>query len=177
MVYIPFPDMGTALKNKAIDATFPVEPFVTFISEKGFGLKWIRQSDIVKNPYQDIAGIAFNTDWAEKNRELAIKFMMAWLKGAREYLDASRHKPNRKEVVMIMTKYTSMKDPALYDKMEWAYVNPNGFVNRESLADQIRWYHDNGFLEAGISVEKFIDHSYLERALERLGRYPEPPVQ
>lgn len=177
LVYIPWPDMGTALKNKAIDAGFAVEPFVSAISERGFGLKWVRQADIINNPYQDIAGVSLNSEWAAKNRDMATRFMTAWLKGAREYHEATLLKPNRKEAIGIAVKHTRIKDPGVYDKINWFYVNPNGFVDERSLADQIKWYHDNGYITAKPSVEAFVDNSYLKRAVERLGRYPEPPVR
>lgn len=142
--------------------------------ERGLALKWLKQGDLINKPYHDIAGIAVNSDWATKNRELATNFTVAWLKGAREYLDAALRKPNREEVVKIIIKHTRVKDPAMYDKMEWSYINPNGFVDEASLADQIKWHYDNGFLETRLPVEKIVDNSYLRRAIEKLGSQPEP---
>lgn len=171
--YIPFPNMGVALKNKAIDVAFQVEPLVALHTASGLGVKWKGVSDFLKDPYQDIAGIFYNLDWSKKNPTVARNFMIAWLRGAREYFAADHKGPNRAKVIKIATKYTRIKKASLYDKMEWMNITPNGFFNRESVKDQLEWFHRNGLVPIKPPLHKIIDDSYVKYALEKLGRVKE----
>ena len=61
--------------------------------------------------------------------------MVAYLQAVREYNDAFRKNDPalRPEIVSILSKYTTVKDPALYDRMQLAGLDPDGEVNVESL--------------------------------------------
>lgn len=167
VVTIPFPDMGLALEKKAVEAVITVEPFVTFVEAKGQGSKWKYASDYIKD--WEIASIFYNIPWAKRNPELARNFIVAWLKGVREYNEAARGGPNRKEMISVAVKYTRVKDPALHDKMIWFYINPNGYMGRASVEDQINWYFKNGHITERLALDKVIDDSYVKQALEKLG--------
>ncbi len=169
IVVLPFPDMVAAFKNKAIDVAIEVEPFVAHIEEAGFAKAWFEVSK--ETGPMETGVVFFNADWAKKNHELANQFMVAFLKGARDYYDAMRHGPNRAEVVRILTKYTTMKDPALYDKVRWIGLNPDGFVDVASLKDQVAWYVKHGDMKEPVAIDKVVDNTYLEYALNKLGKY------
>ena len=140
---------------------------------KGYGIKWKVTTDFLES--WEVAGVIYNSNWAAKNPDLARNFMMAWLRGARDYYKAAYFGPNRKEVVDIAVKYTRVKDPALYDKMNWFYITPNGYVDKRSIQDQISWYYKHGYITAGPPLTKVVDDSYVRHALERIGTVEEAP--
>ena len=60
--------------------------------------------------------------------------MVALLRGVRDYEDAYAKQQGRAEVVDVLTRYTPIKDPALYDKIVWIKLPTSGETNVEAFA-------------------------------------------
>lgn len=170
IVTMPFPDMRVAIRTKAVDAVLATEPTATAIREDGTGVRFLGNSEMV--PHLQIAVTFYNQDWAEKNRKVAGEFMVAKLKGQREYYEAMRGGKNRAEVIAILARNLRVKDRALYEKMEWTFMDPNGTLNVESIIDQQEWYHKQGLVPRKAEIDKLVDESYVKYALDQLGVYP-----
>ena len=169
LVYMSWPDMGPALANKAIDVGAIVEPFSTQYEERGLASIWKRASDVIKNPGWEIAVLFYNEDWAKKNPRVANEFMVAYLKASRDMLEAWNRGRNRAEIVDIMIKHTRVKDRALYDRMHWGYVDPNGVILKDSVRDQQEFFAKLGSIPKKVEIDAMIDVSYVNYALEKLG--------
>ena len=172
VVYLSFPDMGPALSSKAIDAGTSVEPFVTLFQDRGFAFPWKRSSDVIQNPLFEVAVILYNKDWAEKNPRTARDFMVAYIRGARDFHDAMYGGKTRAEVIDILIKRTPVKDRALYDRMQWGHIDPNGVVGKESLREQQDWYVKQGSVPKKVDVDEIVDDRYVKFAVEQLGVAP-----
>ena len=172
VVYIPFPDMGPALTSKAIDAGTSVEPFVTLFQDRGFAFPWKRSSDVIRNPWFEVAVILYNKDWAEKNPRAARDFMVAYIRAARDFHDAVYGEKTRAEVIDILIKRTRVKDKAMYDRMQWGYIDPNGVVGKESLREQQDWYAKQGSVPKKVDIDEIVDDRYVKYAVEQLGVAP-----
>ncbi|MBI2849191.1 MAG: ABC transporter substrate-binding protein [Chloroflexi bacterium] len=175
-VIIPPPELGIALEKGAVDAGISVEPGVTAIEKAGQAVRWVQQSKYVNNPYYQIAAVAYSGKWATENADVAKRFAVAHLKAMRDYYSAMMGGPNRKEVINIMIKYFSIKDAGAYDEMSWNNMNPDGFLIKDSIVDQIDWYAKNMASEmpSKPDINKLIDYTFLNYALEKLGRYKGP---
>ena len=73
-------------------------------------------------------------------------------------------------VIEILTKYTTIKDPAVYHKIVVPAFSPNGEMNAQSIKDLQQWYVENGFVQTPVALDEFFDTSYLEHALGIVGR-------
>lgn len=166
-------DMGTALANGSIDAGLPIEPFVTQIVEKGIGVIWKRNDEIV--PRQQVAVVLYSPRFASYKPGLAKRFMLAYIKAARYYNDAFvKGDPDRKrEVVQILIRNTPVKDPALYDRMVMPGIDPNGRVNVDALAAQQNWFLSKGSQKSRVDLRTVVDHQYVDWAIQQLGSYRE----
>lgn len=171
VVTLAHADMAAALANGSIDVALPIEPFVTHIAEKGIGVIWKRDDEIL--PGHQVAVVLYSPKFVEDKAELAHKFMLAYLKGARDYNDAFVKKDagKRREVVQILTRDTSIKDPALYDKMVMPGIDPNGRVNLESLAHQQEWFLAKGSQKARVDLSRVVDTQFADSAVRVLGVY------
>ena len=98
--------------------------------------------------------------------------MLGWIKSVRYYYEAANKGPNRAEVVNILTRYTTVKEAPVYDKVHWSVIDPNGLILKDSINDQQEFYFRSGYVKQKADVDKMIDNSYLDYALEKLGRYP-----
>lgn len=170
IVYMPFPDMRAAFSRKAIDAMVGPDPFPTVYQGEGLAVILTRVAEFLK-PDIEVSSVFYYSDWAEKNSQAAKDFMVAYLKGVREYHEAANRGRNRAEVMDTLVKYTAIKDRALFDKMEWMFIDPNGQVSKESIKDQQDWYVKNGLVPKKVDVDAVVDESYVKYALEKLGRY------
>jgi NitT/TauT family transport system substrate-binding protein len=168
IVYMPWPNMGQAFETKAIDAGMLVEPFSTQYAERGVASTF-KRADVITPPLE-IAVNLYNIDWANRNIDQANAFAVGYLRGVRDFYDAMKGGAQRKDVVSILVKYTRLKDPALYDKTQWGYVDPNGEIDRESLRDQADWHARQGSLAQKVDIDPMIDSRFLDHALQKLGR-------
>jgi NitT/TauT family transport system substrate-binding protein len=96
--------------------------------------------------------------------------MMALLKGARDFNAAFNEGKDRDDIVNILIKYTSVKDPNLYNKMQLSALSGNGSLNASNLQEQIDWLVKYGFVKSRIEADKLIDATFAEKALQEIGR-------
>lgn len=171
LVAIPFPDHRVAFRNKAIDMGINVEPLATLIAKSGEAVIWKRTDDFVNNPYQTIGSLFYNIDWAKKNPEVANRFMVAFLKGIRDYRDTITKGTKREEVIGYFIKHTGIKDRAIYDLMPWYGGNPDGYESKESILHQQDWYFKNGYIDFKLPIEKLVDDRHVDHAISLLGKY------
>lgn len=170
--FISYPQQVNALQNKAVDAAVSVEPLATKAEERGAAVRF--SMDKVY-PNQQIAALFYGGEFIKKSPEVAKKFMVAYLKATRDFNDALKDGkfagPNADEVIDILLANTNVKDRDLFKKMTPNGNNPNGQLNIESLKKDLKFYKDQGFLEADISVEHVVDESFVKAALKELGPY------
>ncbi len=172
LVVMPWPNMGPALETKAIDAGAVVEPFAAIYNEKNIAFPFRRAAQVLTKPYFEVSVILYNSDWSDRNPEQAKAFTVAYLRGARDYYDAMRGGPKRKQVVDVLMKYTSLKDPAQYNQIQWEYVDPNAEFNLDSMRDQEEWYAAQGAVTKKVDVESMIERKFVDYAIGKLGRIP-----
>jgi NitT/TauT family transport system substrate-binding protein len=168
-ISMAWPNMAPGMETKALDGGMVVEPFATQFAAKNISFPFKRAADFMK-PALEVSVVLYSKGWTDKNPDQAKAFTLAYLKGVRDYFDAMKGGPKRAEVVDICIKYTSLKDKAMYDKMQWSYMDPNGEISFEGLRDQQDWYAKNGFVATKANVEAMTDRRFLDYALEKLGR-------
>ena len=82
-----------------------------------------------------------------------------------------RKNRGRAEVVSILTRQLPVRDPDLYDRMGFAYVDPDGRVDEASIADQLQWYTQQGMVPEPVDLTRVVDLGFADFAVQRLGRY------
>ncbi len=158
LVYLGAPEQVAAFEAKAVDASIIVEPWAARLEEKGLTVRF-RLAEQVKGlgPVQ-IAGIIYSGKFMKERRPVAQRWMNAYIKGARFYVERG---PKDDEVVALIEKYTKL--PAKVIKAAIPHFqDPEGRPNLESLADQIAWLTANGYMKAPIPLEKAVDLSFLK---------------
>jgi NitT/TauT family transport system substrate-binding protein len=168
-----FPDMITALNNKAIDAALMIEPFVAIASKRGVGVRFMGVDDIA--PDFQIAGIIYGPEFVAKHPEAAKRWMVGYLKGVRAYLDAVDGNGNKDEVFEALKNHTTnFKDRSALAGVVYPGFNPDGYLNLETIKSSIDWYAEKGLLKAKPKISDLVDYQYLEYALDRIGRRGPP---
>ncbi len=171
--YLAFPDHVSALENGSIDASSTTEPSVTQAVQSGAAVRWVGADEFY--PYQQVATIIYGPDFVEQG-DLATGFMVAYLKGARDYNDALEEGrlqgPNADEIISIIAEYSNITDPELISNMEAAGIDPNGELNVDGMEGDLQTWKDQGLLEnEDVTAEQTVDTSFIDAAVEELGPY------
>jgi NitT/TauT family transport system substrate-binding protein len=169
-ISMAWPNMAPGMETKALDGGMVVEPFAAQFSAKNISFPFKRAADFMKAPPLEVSVMLYSKGWTDKNPDQAKAFTLAYMKGVRDYVDAMKGGPKRAEVVEICIKYTSLKDKAMYDKMQWSYMDPNGEISFDGLRDQQDWYAKRGFVATKADVESMVDRRFLDYALDKIGR-------
>src|SRR6185295_11828080 len=126
VVYIGFPEHLPTYRNKGIDASITNEPTMTRTIEDGVAVR-VAGNDITY-PDQQTAVTFYADNFIRNRRDVAERFMRAYLRGVRMYNDALRDGrlagPKANEVIPILVKYTTIKDESMFRRMVPSYCNP-----------------------------------------------------
>jgi NitT/TauT family transport system substrate-binding protein len=123
-------------------------------------------------PKAQIAMVIASPVFLQQRYDVAICFMLAYLKGLRDYNDAFVYnKGNKNEIINIMTKYTALKDPKTWEQVDVTGLNPDGKMYIDDIKNQYEWYKSNGGIEGTVDMSKAVDTSLDDEALKILGPY------
>lgn len=166
--YIAFDASVTALGNKAIDAALLVEPYVASVVQKAFAVRMWGASDLI-GTMQTLL-VNYSPDFIAKRNDVAQRFMIAYLRGVRDYMDAIEQGKDFDAIVAMLAKPTGISDPALFKKMTLIVNDRNGTIDVDSLKLQQKWYADSGYVQKVQALGPVVDTSYVDRALTMLGK-------
>jgi NitT/TauT family transport system substrate-binding protein len=177
VVYIGFPEHLPTYKNKGIDASITNEPTMTRAIEEGVAER-VAGNDVTY-PDQQTAVTFFSDRFINSRRDVAERFMRAYIRGVRMYNDALKDGrlagPKANEVIAILVKYTSIKDESMFRRMVPSYCNPDGEVNVASLRKDLDFFRELGLIEKkDVSVDGVVDASFAKAAVAKLGPYRAP---
>jgi NitT/TauT family transport system substrate-binding protein len=157
-------DMGPALANGSVAAGWGTEPLPTLFEKQGFSKSF--QSDALKG--RGFTYFFANGDFAKKNQEACVKFLAAFLKGARE-VDASGW--SDPEILGIVAKYTKIAPEVL--KSVPIRVTPDSLAPDLKLAAEMEdYYRGQNVLtyQGKIDFAAFYSQDIVDKALALAGR-------
>jgi NitT/TauT family transport system substrate-binding protein len=167
-----YPQHVSALQNGAVDASVTTEPSLTQALEQGIAVRLPGEDAY---PNQQVAVLLYGGEFIKKQPDVARRFMVAYLKGVRDYNDALKDGrftgSAADEVVKIIAQDSNVKDAALIRKMTANGCNPDGRVNEASLRTDLQFFREAGYLQGNVTVEQLVDHSFVDAALNVLGAY------
>jgi NitT/TauT family transport system substrate-binding protein len=171
VVYMGFPEMLAALKNKGIDGGITNEPTVTRTIEQGFA---VRASSTAIYPGQQTAVVLYADEFI-KRRAIAQRFMNAYIRALRDYNDALKDGRiaglGADEIIAILNQYTRIKDPKVYRDMTPFAANPDGHVNKATLQNDYDFFKGRGLISGHVTVDQVIDNSFADETVRQLGMY------
>ncbi|MGA7487936.1 MAG: ABC transporter substrate-binding protein [Xanthobacteraceae bacterium] len=175
-VYLSFPQQIAALQNKALDGTFLIEPQATVAVNAGYGVRFMDTNEFY--PHQQISVIFYSDKFARDRKDVAEKFMRAWLRGVRSYNDAIKGGKiagaGADAVVATMAKSFNM-NPNLVREMYSQAVEVSGAVNAAGIQKDLDFFRKQGWVSGQISASDVIDMSFAQKASAELGPYQRKP--
>lgn len=145
-----------ALINGSIDFVSLGEPLLTLLSKRGnFDLRFTTEEII---PDFEFGYIMYGERLLRREPELGKKFMVAYLKGVRQYMQGKTDR--NVEIMMKHTKHD--KETCL--KMGWPLIKIDGTVNLESLKKFQNWCLSRGYIKERIEESQLYDSRFVEYA-------------
>jgi NitT/TauT family transport system substrate-binding protein len=169
VVDLPLPDTNAGLANGSLDAAMQIEPLIALGVANGW-FHVLQRSDELY-PDQQNAFILYAADFAGGQQEAGRRWMVAYLRGVRDYLDAFVKNQGRDAVAASLANNTPVKDRQLYDQMVPTYINPNGHLNLRTLVEAQDWFAAHGYIPQKVDVAALIDNQFVDYALRVLGEY------
>ncbi len=162
--------LSEALKGEQLDAVVLVTTHVKDAVDSGFGKVLVDTANEID--YQT-NGLIVSPKFGE-NREAVVRFLRAYLKGARYYDEAVFTKENGElvpgenfeEVVSLTSK--TIEAPEEIVKNTFFYIDPNGELDVEDIKRQINWYYKEDLLGKALDVEEIVNTEYLDEALKTI---------
>lgn len=168
--YIGFGEHVAAYQNGAIDASLTTEPNATVIESEGLATRLGTPPDWYDN--QQLAVILYSESFTQ-NEQAATCTMVAYLQGVRDYVGALEDgaiAEDADEVVQIVSDATGL-DPELYRQITPNWVDPDGQVNEDSLAQDYEFFQSQELLEGEVDLTQVVDSSFADAAVEQLGAW------
>ncbi|SRR5579884_2194043 len=167
-VALGFADQNAALAGQTIDAASQTEPAVTAAVANGLAVRFVGFDEVI-TPFT-LGGMAYSQPFIAQT-DLARRFMVAYLRGVRAYLDAFDKNQGRARVVDVLTRNTAVKDPALYDQMVLPWINPDGAFSLNGYQEVQEYFVRHGIVPQTIDLTQLVDNSFADWAAAQLGPY------
>ena len=173
-VDLGFPDHLIAYRNKAIDAGVTNEPTATLAEREGAAVTAAGSDTLFKS--HQTAVLLYSDDFATRRRDVALRFMRAYIHALRDYNDALSNGrivgPGADEIIATLVANTSLKDAALHRETTPAACNPDGAVAVESVANDLDYFKRMKLIQnPNAKATDAIDNSFAEEVVKELGPY------
>jgi NitT/TauT family transport system substrate-binding protein len=161
---VPMSDSLLALANGSLDGYYDVEPSPTIAVRDGYGVR-VLSSDQVYEGFQST--VVFYGPSMLAQPDTGRRFMVAYLRGVRDYLRAFFDGVDQDRAIADITK----EGIAVPRDVVAGGIDPSGRLNVASLEAIVDWWSKMGALREKPNVRAMIDEQYVDYALERLGPF------
>jgi ABC-type nitrate/sulfonate/bicarbonate transport system substrate-binding protein len=169
LIQLPFTDMTAALSNRNVDMALHNEPFMANALEQGIATRFHSVDEFY--PYMQFSVILYGPHFVRDNPDAARRWMVAYVRGVRDYDNAIFKGIDKDEVVRLIMKQVTIRDASLFDKMAPIGLDPDGKVNGDGVRSDMRWFVDRGLVQQPPDLDRVLDSSFAEYAVSRLGPY------
>ena len=165
---VPYADNPAAFASKSIDFTYGFEPYATTFQSTNVAFLWLTGGSVIPNHVQ--SGIIYGPSMTSQ-QDVAQRWMIAYLKGAREAYRYYNNLPLPDDIAQIVVKYGVQKDAARVKTTPLSPRNLDGGVDRSSVQTDLNFFKANNCIQGSPTVDQVIDNSYADFAVSKLGKY------
>lgn len=155
-------DWVAALANDAVDAFAAVEPFATQFEQRGLVARLVSSATIM--PWFQESFFVASAKYVETNRDVVKRFLMAYVKAARE-VDAAGGKWTPDQLA-ILAKWTRVPEATIGQIPGPQYYGQLGRVKVDSLIRQQDYWASIGQVKTKIDVASLVDATIIEEAIK-----------
>jgi NitT/TauT family transport system substrate-binding protein len=167
-----FPDVLAAMGNRGIELGISVEPLLSAGLASGIHEILVTQEEM----YPEIQAlyVLYWTGTERMGPMVGERFMVAYLRGVRDYINAFEYGIDQDAIIQTLIENSPIKDAAIYRQIKYAWIDPNGLVNRASLESDIALLRELGIAQTPIDLSPMFEDKYRQFAVQYLGEYLPP---
>jgi NitT/TauT family transport system substrate-binding protein len=144
------------LQNGSIDVGQTSEPWIARARQQGAGDVWMPFSDLMPNA--SLAGIVYGPSLLDRNPDVGVRFMTAYLKGIRQ-LNQGKTDSN----VAILARYTKLSPAEIKDAC-WPSFQRDGKIAAQGLLDFQQWTVDRAYVSKASELSGLWDPQFVDAA-------------
>ena len=172
VVNISQPDLMKMLGTGQVDATDLAWQFGVFAQQNKWGPIVATGDQMV--PDAAIGIYVVRKDFLEKNRDVVVRFAMAYLHAAKEFNAAALAPEKHPDIVEILAKNTALNKPELVKAIapHWSYINENGMPLVDSIMQMQDFWSGEyfHFVEKKVTRAQLFDLDVAKEAQVRLAK-------
>jgi NitT/TauT family transport system substrate-binding protein len=168
---IAFADQLAAMQNRAIEVGVQTEPLISAGLARGVLHILATQEEMY--PTVQILYLMFWTGIERMGPQVGERFLVAYLRAARDYINAFEYGIDQDAIIDILTKETVIKDPAVFRQIKYAWLDPDGLVARDALEGDAELFRELGMMSP-VDLSQAFDDRYRQFAVRYLGEYRPP---
>lgn len=172
VVNVGQPDLMKMLGQKQLDVTDLAYQFGYFAQQNKWG-PIVATGDQIA-PGGQIATYVARRDFIQKNRELMVRYAVAYLQGVKEFNAAAADPDKHPDIVEILAKNTALNKPELIKAIapHWSYISEDGIPQVDSIMEMQEFWSGPKFklVEKKVTREQLFDLSIARDAKARLDR-------
>jgi len=157
-------DIVAAFANKAIEAAAVGSLQQGQLITGGYAVNLETFSELI--PGFQYGFVMFGPSLLKDNPEAGKKFMIAYLKAARQYMQGKTERN-----LDIAQKYFEMDRETLIQS-SWSPVSTDGRVHAQDVLDFQDWAYKNGLVDKEVAAEQLLDTVFIDYANSVLGPVP-----
>jgi len=157
---IPFPVLNQAIANGSVDVGFQVDPFVTAGVAQGIIDKWKPAEDAWPN--QQMNFLLYSPEFVKKS-DAALRFMVAYVAGIREYNAALAPGGNKQEFAELIAAHLG-GTAQTYLSINPTGVDKTGQIDLASTKEELQIFQNAGSIPAGPINLDWVKSDILKQA-------------
>jgi NitT/TauT family transport system substrate-binding protein len=138
--------------------------------DAGAFVPWKYENEVEEG--RQAAALMYGPTLRERPQD-AMRFMVAYLRGVRDYCDAFQYGRNRDAVLAGVSSVAGLSPDVVARDMVELRLDPDGDLNLESIKADVDWMNEAGALPNPVPLDGVVDNSYREAALRQLGPHAE----
>jgi NitT/TauT family transport system substrate-binding protein len=166
---IAYRDMPDLMANRQVDGAVFVEPFYTLSLQRAPLATWQNLSDYYDG--QQTAAYVFGEQFQQGRRDVGRRWMVANLRGVRDYNDWQRRGQPADEIAQILAQAAGLSLDVV-QQVRWEHMNPDGYLNVPGIEADQRQLLAWGAVERLLPMDQVVDHEFVDYAIAQLGKYP-----
>lgn len=157
-----FPEIRAALARRRVDAALQIEPFLTLGREQRVAKVFRDPAEYA--PGEQLSVLLADAPFVTERRATAVRFMVAYRQGVRDYNREFRGRANLYNVSAVLARYTGMGDFRLWARTAPVALDPNALVSPRGIAQDLAWHRRMGYVYGPVDLGQLIDLSIAREA-------------
>jgi NitT/TauT family transport system substrate-binding protein len=169
VIEMEYANILVGLDKGALDGGMLLDPYLTKAIAGGVAAEVSDCADVAPGGNPTITALVYSETFA-RQRDLAQRWMLAYVRGVRAYNDAFLKEIDRPRVVEILARHTGMAAAIVQNSFPVG-LDPDQAINLAAIDDFQDFFVSLNLMKQRTDPSRFVDTSFATAAVAQLGRY------